>query len=99
MVVALGAVAAALAELLDSGGSSSSVVVLGAAIICGEIFVLRPAHRAPLPLSYAVFLVLLRAGSPAEFVIAVCVAELIALLFRPEELAWDRVWLTATRIG
>jgi hypothetical protein len=98
IVIVLGAFAAAITEVFDNG-SSTALVVLGAAIVIGELLVLRPAHRAPLPLSYAVVLVLVRAGTPAEFLVTILAAELIAYLFRPERSAWDRVWLTAIRLG
>ena len=99
LVAALGALAAAIAEVVDPTGSAATLAVLGAAVVAGELFSLRPALRAPLPLSYAVILVLLRAGSPAEFIVTVIAAELIALLLRPEPTPWDRIWVTATRIG
>ena len=67
--------------------------------MAGELLVLRPAERAALPLSYAVMLVLLRAGSPAEFLVTVVAAEAVAYLLRPERSEWDRIWLTATRLA
>ena len=99
MVVSLGLAAAAVAELVDPGGSATVLVALGAAIVAGELFVLQPGERAPLPLSYAVILVLLRAGSPAEFMVTVFAAELVAFVLRSELTAWDRVWVTARRLG
>lgn len=99
IVAILGAIAAAVAELADPGGSSTALAVLGAAVVAGELLVLRPAERAPLPLSYAVFLVLVRAGSPAEFLVTVLAAEAVAFLLRPERSEWDRIWLTAIRLG
>ncbi len=99
IVVALGAVGAAIAELVDPGGSTTALVVLGAAVLGGELFLLRPAYRAALPLSYAVILVLLRAASPAEFLVTVFAAEMVAFLLRPERSAWDRIWVTAIRMG
>jgi hypothetical protein len=99
LVVALGVAAAAVAELVDPGGSATVLVALGTAIVAGELFVLRPGERAPLPLSYAVILVLLRAGSPAEFMVTVVAAELVASVLRSELNAWDRIWVTARRLG
>ncbi|MGZ7027582.1 MAG: hypothetical protein ACXVJ4_18820, partial [Acidimicrobiia bacterium] len=58
IVAVLGAIAAAGAQLVDPGGSSAALAVLGAGVVAGELLVLRPAERAPLPLSYAVVLVL-----------------------------------------
>lgn len=99
IVFGLGAIAAGVAELIDPGGPSTALVVLGAGIVAGELLVLRPAERAPLPLSYAVILVLVRIASPAEFLVTVFAAEMVAYLFRPERSEWDRVWLTAIRLG
>src|SRR5664279_2476769 len=99
IVAVLGALAAAVAELVDPGGSSTAFAILGAAVAAGELLVLRPAERAPLPLSYAVMLVLVRVGSPAEFLVTVFAAEMVAYLLRPERSRWDRVWLTAIRLG
>jgi hypothetical protein len=99
IVTVLGALAAAVADLVDPGGSSTALAVLGAAVVAGELFVLRPAERAPLPLSYAVILVLVRAASPAEFLVTVFAAETVAYLLRPERSEWDRIWLTAIRLG
>jgi hypothetical protein len=99
VVVVLGAIAAAAAELLDPGGASTGLAVLGAAVLGGELFELKPARRAALPLSYAVILVLLRAGSPAEFLVTVGAAEVVAFLLRDERSVWDRIWVTARRMA
>jgi hypothetical protein len=99
IVIALGAIGAAIAQIVDPGGPATDLVVLGAAIVGGELFLLRPAERAALPLSYAVMLVLLRAGSPEDFVITVVVAELVAFVLRAEPTMWDRVWVTVRRLG
>jgi hypothetical protein len=99
IVALLGAVAAGIAALVDPGGPSTGLAVLGAAVVAGELLVLRPAERAPLPLSYALFLVLVRAGSPAEFLVTVFAAEAVAYLLRPEKSEWDKVWLTTIRLG
>jgi hypothetical protein len=99
VVVVLGVVAAAIAELTDPGGTSTDLAILGAAVLGGELFELQPARRAALPLSYAVVLVLLRAGTPAEFLVTVIAAETVAFLLRPERSPWDRVWVTARRMA
>ena len=36
---------------------------------------------------------------PAEFLVTVFAAEAVAYLLRPEQSVWDRVWLTAIRLG
>jgi hypothetical protein len=98
IAVALGALGAGVAELLDPGGVWTALVVLGAALIAGELLELRPADRSPLPLSYAVILVLVRAGTPAQFAVVVVVAEALALLLRTEPEQSTRLQLTATRL-
>jgi hypothetical protein len=99
IVTALGAIAAGIAELVNPGGSTTAIAILGAAVVGGELFLLRPAHRAALPLSYAVILVLLRAASPSEFLVTVLAAETVAFVLRPEPSVWDRIWVTAIRLG
>jgi hypothetical protein len=99
VVAVLGLIAAAVATLVDPGGASTGLAVLGAAVLGGELFELKPARRAALPLSYAVILVLVRAASPAEFLVTVAAAEAIAFLLRAERSPWDRVWVTARRMA
>lgn len=99
LVVALGAVAAAVAQLAAPGSNAIDLAVLGAAIVAGELFVLQPERRAALPLSYAVVLVALRAGTPAEYLLMVLVAAAVAFLLRPEPTVWDRIWVTTRRLA
>jgi hypothetical protein len=99
VVAVLGLIAAAVAALVDPGGASTGLAVLGAGVLGGELFELKPARRAALPLSYAVMLVLVRAASPAEFLVTVTAAEAIAFLLRAERSPWDRVWVTARRMA
>jgi len=99
LVLALGAIAAGLAQLADPGGSTTALAVLGAAVVGGELFLLQPAERAALPLSYAVILVLIRAASPSEFLVTVVAAEAVAFVLRPEPSMWDRIWVTARRLA
>jgi hypothetical protein len=99
VVVLLGVLAAGAAELIDPGGASTGLAVLGAGVLGGELFELKPARRAALPLSYAVMLVLVRAGTPAEFLVTVAAAEVVAFLLRPERSTWDRIWVTARRMA
>ena len=95
----LGVIAAGIAEVANPGGSTTAIAVLAAAVVGGELLLLRPAQRAALPLSYAVVLVLLRAASPSEFLVAVLAAEAVAFLLRPESSWWDRIWVTSIRLG
>ena len=84
IVAVLTALAAAVAELLDHGGSTTALVVLTGVVALGELVVLRPPHRAALPLAYAFMLVLVRAASPAECIVAFAIAELVVLPLRTE---------------
>ena len=84
IVAVLTAFAAAVAELLDHGGATTALVVLTGVVALGELVVLRPPHRAALPLAYAFMLVLVRAASPAECIVAFAIAELVVLPLRTE---------------
>ena len=91
-VVVLGASAAGDRRARSTRAApSTALVVLGAGVVAGELLVLRPAERAPLPLSYAVILVLVRGASPAEFLVTVFAAEMVAYLFRPERSVGPRL--------
>ena len=84
----LGALAAAalLAFLVSkafSAETSATLAVLAAGIAAGELVMMRPIGRTPLPLSFAVFAVLVRAATPAQFIIVVVAAELAAALIKP----------------
>lgn len=92
------AVGATVAELGDSSGPSRDLVILGTAMILGELFELRPAGRAALPLSFAVALVLVRAATPLQFVAVVGVAQVAASLLRREPAGFEpRVRLAVER--
>jgi len=95
----LGCLAAGTAWLLDPHGPWTALAVLGAAVVAGELMLLRPAGRAALPLSYAVMLVLVRAGTPAEFAVTVFGAEVVAYVLRPESSIAIRLRITATRLA
>ena len=84
IVAVLTALAAAVAEFLDHGGAATALVVLTGVVALGELVVLRPPHRAALPLSYAFMLVLVRAASPGECIAAFAIAELVVLPLRTE---------------
>ena len=58
-----------------SGSTVADLAVLTAACVIGELVELRPAGRAPLPLSLAVVIVLVRAATPVQFVIVVVAAR------------------------
>ena len=83
--------------------TEATLAVLAAGISIGEMVMLRPAGRAPLPLSFAVFTVLVRAASAPQFIVVVVAGELVAALIRPGEQIIDLLpadghpWTTALR--
>jgi hypothetical protein len=81
--IVVGALAGAAAWLVDPDGSAPALVLLGAGIIAGELFELRPLGRAPLALSLAVMVVLARVATVPEFAAVIVGAELIAAVVRP----------------
>jgi hypothetical protein len=84
LVAVAGAAAAIVVRLVAPDGRTSSFVVLGAALVVGELLELRPLRRAPLPLSLPVFVVLARVASVPEFVVTALAAELVASCVRVE---------------
>ena len=83
VLVALGAIVAAVVESAHPGSAATALVLLTTAVALGELVVMRPPHREPLPLAFAYMLVLVRAASPLEALIAIAAAELIVLPLRP----------------
>jgi hypothetical protein len=98
-IAVAGAAVAIVAAIATSGSTIPDLAVLTAALVIGELVELRPAERAPLPLSFAVIVVLVRAATPVQFVIIVIVGELVAVVLRtePETIA-SRLIVTAERI-
>lgn len=97
---ALGAAATAIAALAAPGTPASRLAVLGAAIVAGEQLLLRPSGRTPLPVSYAVVLVLVRSATPLEGVMTLAGAQLVAALVRPSGgTVTDRVLTSARRLA
>ena len=78
-LVALGAAIA-----LGAAASTIDLVVIGTALVAGFMLELRPGERDPLPVGFAVVLVLLRAASPGQFVAIAAIAPMIAVLLRVE---------------
>lgn len=97
--VVLGAIGAAVVAVADPRGPWLVLVLLGAAIAVGELLQLRPAGRVALPLSYAFFLVAVRAGTPAEVILTVVAALVLGFLISPAPDLWDRTYTLAVRIG
>jgi hypothetical protein len=100
LLAALGAIGGGLAELLRPETNLADLVLLGAALVIGEMFELRPADRAPLPLSFAVVVVLVRAATPTEFVVLVIAAYAVTAVVRMQPTGVvERVLVTAERIA
>jgi hypothetical protein len=83
--LAIGLCAVVVAVLVGASTPTVDVVVLSSALLGGYLVDLRPANRDPLPVAFAVVLVLLRAASPVEFVAAVGVASVVAVALRPHD--------------
>jgi hypothetical protein len=96
VLVAIGAVAAALAEVRTPGGPTTALVLLAVAVALGELVALRPPHREPLPLSYAYMLVIVRSFAVMPAAIAIVAAELAAALVRPAASRRERIEAAAT---
>lgn len=84
VAIVIGAVAGTAGRLLDPDGSAATLALLGAAIVAGELFELRPLGRPPLPLSLAVMVVVARDATVAEFAVVIVAAELLAAVLRPK---------------
>lgn len=78
LLLALGTAIADVAEVIPH------LVILGTALAIGELFDLRPVGRAPLPLSIAVVVVLVRAADAEQFVAIVVLAFLVGVALRSE---------------
>jgi hypothetical protein len=100
IVAGAGGLVALGASVAGSPSPVPDLIVLGTAIVIAEQFELRPAGRAPLPLSFAVVVVLVRAATPAEFVAVVLGAFAVAVALRehPSGLL-RRAFVYAERLG
>ena len=72
------------AAIIDVDPLVPDLIILGTALVVGELFELRPANRAPLPLSFAVVVVLLRAADIEQFIVIVTSAFLVAAILKRE---------------
>jgi hypothetical protein len=100
LLVALGVLGGVAAELVRPETNLADLVVLGAALVIGEMFELRPADRAALPLSFAVVVVLVRAATPTEFVLLIVAAYAVTAVVRMQPTGVvDRLLVTAERIA
>ncbi len=99
LLVAVTAAAAMAVELSAPGGRTTGLVALTGAVVAGELFVLRPRHREPVPLSYAFMLVIIRAFPVPVALGAIAVAELLAVLLRSEPTLVRRVLTSAHHLA
>jgi hypothetical protein len=99
-IAVLGAVMACVALLAGLGPAVPELIILGAALVIGELFELRPARRASLPLSLAVVVVLVRACSAEQFVAIIACAFLVGVTLRTEPAGlMSRALLYAERLA
>jgi len=98
-VVLAGLVAGSLAHVVDPSGSTAALVFLAAALVFGELLVLRLENGTAVPLSYAVLLVLASTFPAPRYAAAVAGAELISAVLRlsDRESGW-RVQIMVERI-
>ncbi|MEP6624674.1 MAG: HD domain-containing protein [Acidimicrobiia bacterium] len=82
LIVALGGIGAAVTEAANPGTGATALVLMAGAVALGELVVMRPPHREPLPLAYAFMLVLMRAASPTAALVAILAAELLVVPLR-----------------
>src|SRR5262245_25643896 len=82
IVILTGLVAGLVAQIVDPGGPARAFCLFAAAVIVGELLVLRLEDGSAIPLSYAVFIVLVASMGFGEYVALVVGAELVALLLR-----------------
>lgn len=85
IVAGFGGLAAVGAAFLGTE-SEVELAALSAALVVGELFELRPAGRAPLPLSFAVVLVLVRATTPVQFVFVILISYGVGVLVQDGDL-------------
>lgn len=78
----VGLSAAGLSVLVDAPRRTTDVIVLGAALVAGYIVELRPLGRSPLPIGFAVAVVLVRAANFGEYALVVVVAATLGALLR-----------------
>jgi len=84
-LIALAVAAFAAYVVAEAVGSpvAGTLAVLAAAVTAGEIVMMRPYGRNSLPLSFAVFTVLVRTASPAQVIVVVVIAEAVVAVGRP----------------
>lgn len=82
LVGVAGLAGAAIAWLVGANSMTPDLILMAAAIAAGELVELHPANRSALPLSFAVFTVLVRAADPLPVLVVVVSAEVVAAALR-----------------
>ena len=82
-IAVLGLVTALVAASVGAHWRELDLIVLGTTLVIGWLVELRPVDRAPLPVGFAVVVVLLRATSPVQFVAIVISSTAVAVALRP----------------
>ncbi len=97
-VGAIGAGAALTSVLVGAPQRTTDVIVLGAALVLGYMIDLRPIDRLPVPLAFAVVVVLVRAASLSEFLLVIAATTILGVAVRSDltgrkerALAWASV--------
>lgn len=78
----VGLSAAGLSVLVDAPRRTTDLIVLAAALVAGYIVELRPLGRSPLPIGFAVAVVLARAANFGEYALVVVAAAMLGVLLR-----------------
>ena len=82
VVLGIGTLALVGALLSESSPLVTELIVIAVALVVAEQFQLHPANRAPLPLSFAVMVVLTRATDPREYAVVVAISCAAAVVMR-----------------
>jgi len=83
-VAGTGVALALVAAFAEVGRAVPDLIILGTGLVIGELFELRPAGRAPLPLSFAMVVVLVRAANVEQFIAIVLCSFLVGVILRTE---------------
>jgi hypothetical protein len=90
-VAAFGVSVALVGLVAGIGARDIDIIVLGTALVIGNLIELRPANRSPLPIGFAVIVVLVRAATPREYVAVVLGATITSAVLRDRREAPGRV--------
>lgn len=99
-IAAVGAVGAIAAAGAGARTRSVDLTALGAGLVVGYLIELRPFDRSPLPVAFAITLVLLRATTATEFVLVVCAGAALGSLLSDAPRGWtERTLKLAERLA